>query len=198
MSVVSVVRRRPVVLALLAALALVTACTGGKDAVDQNAGGQFRYVQTNKAGTVIPLKDRKTAGVVSAKLLDGAPYTSTADAGKVLMFSYFASWCGPCQTEMPQIEQFYQQHKASDFTVVGVDTKEPSADTGKSWVAGKGLTFPVISDQVARTALQLGKIPVALPSTVILDKQHRVAAIYLGSVLPADLAPVISQLTAES
>ncbi len=57
----------------------------------------------------------------------------------------------------------------------------------------------MVYDEAARTAIQLGDVPMAaLPSTVVIDKQGRVAAVYVGSVLPADLTPALDQLAREA
>lgn len=184
--------------ALSAALGL-SACSGGKNAVDQSAGNQFRYVQANKKGSVIEAAQRKQAGPVTGTLLAGGDYRLSDDRGRVVVLNYFASWCPPCQTETPQFDSIYRERKSAGVQFVGMDVKDPSKSAAQSWIKDKGITFPVVYDEAARSAIQLGDVPMAaLPSTVVIDKQGRVAAVYVGSVLPKDLTPALDELAKEA
>jgi peroxiredoxin len=191
--------RRLVAVAVAAVTLLgMVACTGGKDAVVQ-PDGSFRYVQTTQKGTVIPPGSRKKAGPVKGELLSGGSYDLADDTGKVVVLNFLASWCGPCQTETPQFDALYRERKASGIQFVGLDVKEPGKDTAKSWIEDKQITFPIVYDEKAKTAQQLGNVPVAvLPGTIIIDKLGRVAAVYVGTVLPKDLTPALDTLAKES
>jgi peroxiredoxin len=185
--------------ALLTAVLGLSACSGGKNAVDQSAGNQFRYVQANKKGSVIEVAKRKQAGPVTGTLLAGGDYRLSDDRGKVVVLNYFASWCPPCQTETPQFDSIYRERKSAGVQFIGMDVKDPSKSAAQSWIKDKGVTFPVVYDEAARSAIQLGEVPMAaLPSTVVIDKQGRVAAVYVGAVLPKDLTAVLDELTTEA
>lgn len=176
----------------------LASCSGGSNAVNQTDGGQYRYVQSTKKGDLIPVGSRKAAGAVSGTLLMGARYQLGSDAGQVVVLNYFASWCPPCQTETPQFDTIYRQRKGKGVTFVGVDAKDSPKSGAASWVQEKGITFPVLYDPNAQTALQLGGVPiVTLPATVLIDKQGKVAAVYQSSLLPADLNPLLDQLSQE-
>jgi len=182
---------------VLATVAL-TACTGGKDAVDQNANGSFGYVQATAKGTVIEAAKRKLAGPVKGTLLAGGDYRLSTDKGKVVVLNFFASWCGPCANESPQFEAVYRKRKAEGVTFVGLDVNDRK-DAAAAFVRDKGLSFPVVYDEIGKTALQIGNVPLAgLPDTVIVDRQGRVAAVYVGPVLPKDLNQVLDELSKEA
>jgi peroxiredoxin len=184
------------VVALAAALA---SCTGGSNAVDSNAGAQYRYVQSTKKGELIPAADRKAAGAMKGKLMAGESYQLSADVGQVVVLNYFASWCPPCQTETPQFDSVYRDRKGKGVTFVGVDAKDSPKSGAASWIQTKEITFPVLYDPNAQTALELGGVPiVTLPATVLIDKQGKVAAVYQSSMLPADLNPLLDQLVKET
>ncbi|HTZ44249.1 MAG TPA: TlpA disulfide reductase family protein, partial [Jatrophihabitans sp.] len=86
--------------------------------------------------------------------------------------------------------------KSQGIQFVGLDVKDPSKSGSQAWLRAKQITFPVIYDQPAKTAIQLGDVPLpTLPATVLIDKQGRVAAIYTQEVFPKDLDPVLDQLT---
>jgi thiol-disulfide isomerase/thioredoxin len=184
-----------VVAALLAAG--LAACTG-KDAVDQSAGGEYRFVTATQVGHVFPVADRKSVGPVTGTLMDGSPFTLSAARGKVVLINFWATWCGPCKTETPQLDALYRDIGSKGIDFVGVDTKELSRDAGTSFISDNKISYPIVWDEPGKTALQLGHIPAAgLPFTVLIDKQQRVAAVYLRSLTPGDLTPVLTSLAAE-
>ncbi|MGI8666587.1 MAG: TlpA family protein disulfide reductase [Jatrophihabitans sp.] len=190
-------------LSLLAVLALaaaaLTACSGGSNAVDQSANTGFRYVQANAKGSLITPAKRKAAGPVQGSLLAGGNYALTQDRGNVVVLNFFASWCAPCQNETPQFDGVYRDRKAAGVRFVGLDVKDPSRSASQSWLENKQVSFPVVFDEPAKTALQLGDLPInGLPDTVLIDKQGKVAAVYVGQVLPKDLTDALDQLATEA
>lgn len=189
----------PRFLAAMAAAALLLAGCTGKDAVNQSAGGQFRFVSGTSAGTTIAPPDRKKAGDFTGKLLNGGNLSLAQSAGKIVVINFWATWCGPCTTETPQFDSVYRANKAKGVDFIGIDTKETSTDAAKAFVKDNEISYPIVSDEQGETAVALGKIPaLALPFTVILDKLQRVAAVYLRALSPKDLQPVLDKLRAES
>jgi len=195
--------RPPRVLAALLAAAFVAVfavagCTG-KDAVDQSAAGDFRFVSATPVGKFIPADERKSVGTVTGTLMSGAPYALAAAKGHVVVLNFWAAWCKPCQTETPALDSLYRQVEGQGIDFVGVDTKEVSRDAATSFITDNHISYPMLWDEPGKTALELGHVPAtALPFTVVIDKQQRVAAVYLSVVAPADLHPVLTSLAAES
>lgn len=186
--------------ALLGAAALVcglAACTG-KNAVDQGSGN-FRYVTSTTVGKLIPVADRKKAGGFSEDLLNGGTYSLAAQSGKVVLINFWATWCSPCTVETPALDRLYRANQSKGMTFVGIDTKEASKDAPRAFVKDNGISFPIVWDEPGQTAIALGKVPaLALPFTVLVDKQQRVAAVYTRALTEADLQPVLDKLAAES
>lgn len=185
-------------LALLLLAALLAGCTTGKDAVSQSAN-PYRYDGGTPKGKLIAAGKRKQAGPVSGGLIGGGNYKLSQDRGKVVVLNFFASWCAPCQTETPQFDSVYRSRKAAGVQFVGLDVKDPSKSGVQAWLQAKQISFPVVYDEPGKTALQLGDVPLAaLPSTVLIDKQGRVAGVYTQEVFVQDLQPVLSQLAGEA
>ncbi len=189
----------PRFLAATALAAIVLAGCTGKDAVDQSAGGQFRFVSGTSVGKTIAPADRKKVGDFTGNLLGGGKLTLSQDAGKVVVINFWATWCSPCTVETPQFDLVYRANKAKGVDFIGIDTKETSTDAAKAFVKDNDISFPIVSDEPGETAVALGKIPaLALPFTVVLDKQQRVAGVYLKPLAPKDLQPVLDKLLAGS
>lgn len=190
--------RLAAIAALLTGAALVLAACTGKDAVNQTAGGQFRFVSGTTLGKTYPVAQRKPAGDFSDDLLNGGTINLRQQAGKVVVINFWATWCGPCTTETPQLDALYRQVKGDGVQVIGIDTKD-IRDKAQAFVKDNDITFPVAFDERAATAIALGRIPaLSLPFTVLVDKKQRIAAVYLSRLAAKDLQPVLTQLEAET
>jgi thiol-disulfide isomerase/thioredoxin len=186
-------------LAGLAALAAVlTGCSTGADAVDVNNGGEFRFVAGTPAAEVIPDTERATAPEFSGTLLSGEPFSSTELAGDIAVLNFWGSWCPPCRVETPQFQQVYDEVRDDGVQFLGLNVKDNNQQLADAFVADKGITFPSLYDPQGRVALAFRGYPAsAIPSTIVLDRQGRVAAVYTGEVRQDDLRTVLTQLTAE-
>jgi len=188
------------VVGLLVATSLgLAGCSGGHDVVDQQAGGTYRYTGATERGKMIAAADRRVAGNATAPYLDDSGTWQLADEnGKIVVLNYWASNCGPCVTETPAFEKIYRGVKDKGGQFIGIDVREVSKSKAKSFIANNDVTYPIVYDQRGKTAIELGKVPsAAIPYTVLIDKQGRVAAVYFGALGPGDLTPVLDRLVAE-
>jgi peroxiredoxin len=189
----------PRFLAATTIAALALAGCAGKNAVDQSAGSQFRFVSGTTLGKTIGLADRKKAGDLAGNLIDGGKLSLDQEAGKIVVINFWATWCGPCTTEAPQFDTVYRANKAKGVDFIGIDTKETSTDAARAFVKDNDISYKIVSDESGESAVALGKIPaLALPFTVVIDRQRRVAGVYLKPLAPNDLQPVLNNLLAES
>jgi peroxiredoxin len=181
---------------LLAAALLLSACAGS-DAVDQNGASTFDFHGATKLGTLIPEAKRKPAAEFEGSLIDGGRFSLKSTRGKAVVLNFWASWCTPCRTELPQFDLLYREVKSRGATFLGIDTKDDKGK-GRSFLKNNDISFPSIYDEPGETAVRLGNIPsAALPFTVLIDKQGKVAAVYVVRVSIKDLAPPLDRLLAE-
>jgi peroxiredoxin len=190
--------RRAGLPALALAGLLLTGCSTGSDAVDVNNGGQFRFVAGTAAGEVIPESERAAAPEFSGTLLDGAPFSSTALAGDVAVLNFWGSWCAPCRVETPEFQEVYTEVADSGVQFLGLNVKDQQ-QFAEAFVDSKAITFPSLFDPKGQVALAFRDYPAsAIPSTIVLDRESRVAAVYTGEVRQDDLRAVLAQLTGEA
>lgn len=187
-------------LASLAVLLLVvTGCTTGKDAVV--TGGSFNFVSPGgKVDIAYDVADRQQSPTLSGDdLMNEGKQLSIADfPGKVVVLNLWGQWCPPCRVEAPEMQKLYDQTKASGVEVVGIDLRDNDRKPPQDFMRDRKLTYPSIYDPSGRTLLQLSGYPRnIIPSTIVLDKQHRVAAVFLRTLLASDLLPVVERLVAE-
>ena len=188
--------KRHLVAALAALSVLVSACTGS-NAVDQTQNGTFKFGKGAEPGELYAVKDRKPAGDFTAALLTGGKMNLAATKGKIVVVNYWASWCTPCRTETPQFDLLYRKIKTQGVDFLGIDTKDEKGDA-LSFVKQNDISFPIVFDEQGETAIRMGDIPqTALPFTVLLDRQGRVAAVYLIAQTAKDLQRAITKLQAE-
>ncbi|WP_206790889.1 TlpA disulfide reductase family protein [Amycolatopsis sp. MtRt-6] len=180
---------------VVAVLALA-GCSAGKDAVVQ--GSSFSFVSPGgKVDITYDVAQRQTAPVLAGEdLMNEGKQLSLADfAGKVVVLNLWGQWCGPCRTEAPEMESLAKQ----GVQVVGIDVRDPAREVAQDFVRDRKLTYPSIYDPDGRVLLKLSGYPRnIIPSTIVLDKQHRVAAVFLRQVLAQDLLPVVRRLDAEA
>ena len=183
-------------LSLLAAALLLSACTGS-DAVDQNAAGNFEFSGGTPLGKLIPAGERKPAADFDGTLIDGGKFALKSTAGRPVVLNFWASWCPPCRTELPQFDLLYRKVKSRGATFVGIDTKDDKGK-GRNFLKSNDISFPSVYDEPGETAVRLGKIPAAaLPFTVLLDRRGKVAAVYLVRLSYKDLETPLDRLLAE-
>jgi thiol-disulfide isomerase/thioredoxin len=180
--------RMPLVAAGFAVLAL--ACSGTSQA---DAGPGF--IAGAGSSSAIALEDREPAPAVEGPTLDGETL-ALADLDGPVVVNFWASWCGPCAKEAPALRNVA---KAYDGRVhfVGVNLKDQVA-AARNFEQQHDIPYPSWDDEAATIAASFGGIgPAALPSTIVLDAEHRVAARLFGAVdeprLSAQLDSVLSE-----
>ncbi|NEK58210.1 TlpA family protein disulfide reductase [Geodermatophilus sabuli] len=182
---------------LLGALVLA-GCSTGTSAVDVNNGGEFRFVAGTPAGEVLPPGERAGAPQFSGTLLGGGEFSSAELDGDVAVLNFWGSWCPPCRVETPQFQEVYADVRDRGVAFLGLNVKETSEQFATAFVASEGIEFPSLYDPRGEVALAFRDYPAnAIPSTIVLDRQGRVAAVYTGEVAQEDLRAVLDMLLAE-
>jgi thiol-disulfide isomerase/thioredoxin len=190
----------PLVAALAAAV--LAGCSTGDDAVAQ--GGTFEFVAPGGKTDIFydPPESRGRPGpLVGPSLADPAKTVSLNDfGGKVVVVNVWGQWCGPCRSEVAQLQRVYDATRGDGVAFLGIDVRDNNADAARDFVVDRGVTFPSIYDPSMRTMLAFGgKYPTTvIPSTLVLDREHRVAAVFLRELLAEDLQPVVQRVAAEA
>jgi thiol-disulfide isomerase/thioredoxin len=194
------VRRSPrlVVLLLTLSLGTLVGCTSGTDAVDQTAGGEFRFVAGTGKGEVIPASDRKSAPQVDGTVLDGGSWDLGSQHGKVVVLNFWGPWCPPCRVETPDFDAAYKATKADGVEFVGVAVRD-SEENVRAFYQDHKISYPTLFDRPGKTIQRFRDLRVnGFPFTIVIDKQGRVAAVYPTPLVREDIQPVVTRLAAEA
>jgi thiol-disulfide isomerase/thioredoxin len=184
-------------LALLAVL-LVAGCSTGANAVDVNNGGEFRFVAGTPDGEVIPEDARATAPEFSGNLVGGGEFDSATLADQVAVLNFWGSWCAPCRVETPEFQEVYADVRDDGVQFLGLNVKETSEQFALAFIDRFQISFPSLYDPRGEVALAFRDYPAnAIPSTIVLDQESRVAAVYTGEVAQEDLRRVIDLVLEE-
>jgi thiol-disulfide isomerase/thioredoxin len=175
---------------VVAALVLVSGCSLATASEDDSGFGSA------DGGTDFAPDDRRPAPDVAGRTLDGSSLALDDLDGPVVV-NFWASWCGPCAQEAPHLAAIAEEFADDGVWVVGVNVRDATANA-QSFEREYGISYPSWEDPSAQIASQFGALgPAGLPSTVLLDHEHRVAARLFGAVTERDLAPRLQALLAE-
>jgi len=183
-------RRLLPALVLAAALALA-GCTG-KDAVDQNAGGQFRFVSSTQLGKTYAPADRKKPGDFTADKLDGGTMKLSQTAGKVVVLNFWATWCVPCRAELPALDAYYKLQKSHGLRVFAITT-EDSIPEKKLHELFSAMTIEPIHKLKGPYAY----IDHAVPTNFVIDRAGKVRYAKAGAFDLARLNEILVPLLKE-
>lgn len=185
----------------VAVAALLVGCSTGDDAVAQ--GGTFEFVSPGGRTEIFydpPSQRGKPGRIAGPDLMDPARTVSVDEfTGRVVVINVWGQWCGPCRAEAAALQQVYTATRANGVAMLGVDVRDNNRQAAQDFVKDHQLTYPSIYDPAMRTMIAFGgKYPTSvIPSTLVLDRSHRVAAVFLRELLADDLQPVVQRIAAE-
>ncbi|MEH7303344.1 redoxin domain-containing protein [Neobacillus drentensis] len=132
-------------------------------------GSEVEETATTSKNLEIGLQEGNKAPNFGLKTLDGQKVKLSDMVGKKVILNFWATWCPPCKAEMPHMQDFYEEQKNNQVTILAVNltTSEKSSDNIGSFVKDYGLTFPIVLDSEG----QVGQTyqAVTIPTSYIID-----------------------------
>ena len=195
---------RAALLALLSATLLaVGGCSTGTGAVAR--GGSFEFVSPGGRTDIFydPPADRGAVGDLAGESLlePGTTISLEEYRGQVVVLNVWGSWCGPCRAEADDLQRVADTGGSPGgdaVAVLDIDVRD-SRSAAVDFVRNYQLSYPSIYDPPGRSLFALRGVPRSVvPLTVVLDRQHRVAAVFLRPVLASDLLPVVRRVGADT
>ncbi len=192
--------RRGAVVAVLGLLVLAGCADANSIAEQAKAGDRKGYAAGDGSIEKLEPGRRGAPVALSGATVDGQRW-SLADVGpKVVVVNVWGSWCGPCVEEAPHLQKVWSDLSAAGQPVqfVGIDFKE-GPEAGAAFLRANAITYPSLSNDAegGRPMLALGGKAPTVPSTLVLDRQARLAARVLGPVGAGTLRALIDDVLAE-
>lgn len=140
----------------------------------RNTAGLLLALAATLASAAVP---DSPAPDFTLRSLGGPNLRLQEQRGRVVMVNFWATWCGPCREEMPQLDRLYQRYHKAGFVLLGVNVDDDSRNAAT--VATKlGVSFPLLLD-TDKTVSKLYDLK-SMPSTVLIDRDGRVRYVHRG------------------
>ncbi|QKW19664.1 TlpA family protein disulfide reductase [Kitasatospora sp. NA04385] len=188
-------RALPTAAAATAAALVLVGCSPSGSAADRTgltAGG-------GGVATAAP-GHREQAPDVSGTLLAGGGVKLSDYRGKVVVLNLWGSWCSACRAEAPGLQELWEKYRDRGVQFLGINTRDSDPANAVAFERNKGVTFPSIYDPDGTQILRFPKgylDPQSIPTTMVIDRDGRVAARVLGGrspdVIDAMIRPVLAE-----
>ncbi len=178
---------------LLLAVSVLAGCSQESADVGDSSG----FVAGDGSSVILPVEERKPAPVLTGTDLNGKPVDTAEWLGAPGVINVWASWCAPCRAEAPELVAVSEQNPKVNF--LGLDTRDTDG-AARAFIEKYGITYPNLPDPNGQLVLKFSDSlpPQAIPSTLLIDSEGRVAGRFLGAVEASELDSALQDLTAEA
>jgi len=145
--------------------------------------------------SAIPAKVKIEAPALTLNDIQEVHHSLSDYRGQVVLVNLWATWCPPCQAEMPVLEDFYKNHQGEGFTVVAVEDGDPPTAV-KSFVQKYNLDFPIWLDPTYQSTDQAFKTT-NLPSSYVIDREDMIRLEWIGAISGQNLEKYVTPLIKE-
>jgi thiol-disulfide isomerase/thioredoxin len=150
-----------------------------------------------ESSTTVPALDDGLPDLTLPCLTAGPPVRLAGLRGEPLVVNVWASWCPPCRAEMPGLQRLSQRYAEQGVAFAGLDTRDTDA-AASAFIENIGVTYPQVVDPDGRLLLAFRDTlpPQAIPSTLIVDDEGRIAARVIGPITEPRLAALLDDVLA--
>jgi thiol-disulfide isomerase/thioredoxin len=136
--------------------------------------------------------ERRVLSEVALEQLDGGTWRLTEHRGQVVLINYWASWCGPCRVETPGLVRIAQDTKG--VAVVGVSMDKGNRGVVREFVKEMKVRYPIAFPE---RMSQMEEGMAGVPTTMLVDREGRVAKVYVGETREREFREDVKKLLAE-
>ena len=181
--------------AVIVAVTALSGCASSGGPAAAEPGADSGFVAGDGSIVLLPEAQRVAAPAVEGTTLDGETFRLSDHLGEVVVLNVWASWCAPCRAEAPTLAALSDELEGQGVQFVGLDTRDSDV-AARAFVERFGIGYPNVIDRDGRLQLLFGDSlpPQAIPSTLVIDPEGRVAARALGKVSESSLRGMIEPL----
>ncbi|WP_405903363.1 TlpA family protein disulfide reductase [Streptomyces sp. NBC_00656] len=193
-------RRFTLLAAPAAAVALALTLSACGSGGTTGGGGDTNFVTGNGGISTSAKGERADAPKLDGESLDGEKLDLADYKGKIIVLNVWGSWCAPCRLESKYFNKVAKETKDQGVQFVGINTRDPERAQAISFEKDFKVTYPSFYDKTGRLLLRFPKGTLKLqsiPSTVVIDRDGKLAARFVGPVDDTNLHKMIDPLIAE-
>lgn len=190
-------RRAVLTVGTAVAALLVSACGSGGTS---GGGGNTNFVTGADGISTVAKGERVAAPDLSGETLEGEPLDVADFQGKVVVLNVWGSWCNPCRAEAKHFAKVSEEYADQGVQFVGINTRDSSAGAALAFEKDFGITYPSLYDPTGKLMLRFEKgtlNPQAIPSTLILDRDGKIASRSLTALSEERLLKMLEPVVAE-
>ncbi|MEV0777917.1 TlpA disulfide reductase family protein [Streptomyces sp. NPDC050428] len=171
------------------------------DGATSGGGGDTNFV-TNTGGVQTVAKgERKAVNKIAGETLDGKQLDVADLKGKIVVLNVWGSWCAPCRAEASHLVKVAKDTEAQGVAFVGINTRDTNKGPAIAFEKDYGVTYPSLYDPAGKLLVNgfpKGSLnPQAIPSTIVLDRDGKIAARALTALDDKKLREMVDPLIAE-
>ena len=120
----------------------------------------------------------------SAMWLDGSRFELESKKGRVVLLNLWATWCGPCRYEIPELQTIHDKYASKNFEVIGVSVDESGVESVRDFVKEHEMRYPIVLDAEGKLANVFQTS--VLPTSVVIDRTGKIVWKKFGAIMPND------------
>jgi thiol-disulfide isomerase/thioredoxin len=180
---------------------LVATLAGGAAGCARSTGapgtsGDTRFVAGDGTITIVPQTERRRPVDLRGVTLEGAQLDIASLRGRVVVLNVWGSWCAPCRKEAPDLQAAAVELRPKGVEFVGINSSDKDRAQALAFQRTFGVTYPSLADDggAALLALRGAVAPNAVPTTIVLDREGRIAARITSATTKVTVVDVVEDV----
>ncbi|WP_017609863.1 TlpA family protein disulfide reductase [Nocardiopsis xinjiangensis] len=184
------------VAAVSVAALVLSGCAGGTEI--QAGGEEDRFISGDGSATVFDAGEREAVPDVEGTTFEDEDLALSDYEGEILVVNVWASWCGPCRSEQPVLDEVHEEYADLGVEFLGVNIKD-NRTAAEAYTENKGVAYPSLYDQPGEVpqAFRDTVPPRAIPSTLVIDPAGDIAARVIGPTTYGQLTDLLNPIVTE-
>jgi len=138
---------------------------------------------------------RREAPELSVPLLSGVDFELSKERGKTVILDFWATWCSPCEVQMPILDSIFKARGGRELTIVGVSVDTDPASAVEAWIEERGFEYPIgLGDQ--DLAMRFGVR--GFPTLIVIDPNGAIRTQHVGILSRPDLEDLLDEIAQEA